>query len=211
MTSSDSLQVTHAVPEGLASRLSESAESFTAGFHDIRMEDIAKASGIPRATLYYHFSGKDEVLTFLLRAMLADLKVSVAAAADVEGDTNARLASVVHAQLNHLAANPGTGQLLLSNLGKAGQLPVIAAGIDEGFHAPVRRILLEADDLLVDLDVEVVTTALFGAVTIVGFQGLVSSGRIDVERVARAIVGTFWSGITRADGGQRRHEQGVGR
>ena len=109
MTSSDSLQVTHAVPEGLASRLSESAESFTAGFHDIRMEDIAKASGIPRATLYYHFSGKDEVLTFLLRAMLADLKVSVAAAADVEGDTNARLASVVHAQLNHLAANPGTG------------------------------------------------------------------------------------------------------
>lgn len=210
MTNSNPLQITHAVPKGLASRLSESAGSFASSFHEIRMDDIAKASGIPRATLYYHFSGKEEVLTFLLRAMLADLKVSVATAAEVDGDTNARLASVVHAQLNHLAANPGTGQLLLSNLGKAGQLPVIAAGIDDGFHAPVRRILLEAGDVLVDLDVEVVTTALFGAVTIVGFQGLLSSGHIDVERVARTIVRTFWSGITRRDGGQQGHAEGTG-
>jgi TetR/AcrR family transcriptional regulator len=187
------------VPAGVAAKLTAAAGSFASAFEDVRMDDIAKASGVPRATLYYHFAGKDDVLAFLLRSMLEDLRVSVSAAADSSADTQARLVAVVRAQLAHLEANPGTAQLLLTNLGKAGRLPAIAAGVDEGFHAPVRRILADGvrDGALVELDVEVTTTALYGAVTIVGFRSLVLEGHIDVDRATAALVPMFWSGIAR--------------
>jgi AcrR family transcriptional regulator len=190
---------TRDVPVALAGKLTAAAGAFASAFDDVRMDDIAKASGIPRATLYYYFAGKDDVLAFLLGAMLDDLRVSVAIAAEAEGDTQTRLAGVVRAQLAHLAANPATGRLLLTNLGRAGRLGVVAAGVDEGFHAPVRRILAEGirQGVLVDVDVEIATTALYGAVTIVGLQALLADGRIDVDRVADALFPIFWSGIAR--------------
>lgn len=185
------------VPVALADKLTAAVGSFGSAFDDVRMDDIARASGIPRATLYYYFAGKDDVLAFLLGAMLDDLRISVNIAAEAEGDTHTRLAGVMRAQLAHLAANPATGQLLLTNLGMAGRLGVVAAGIEEAFHAPVRRILAEGirHGVLVDVEVEIATTALYGAVTIVGFQALLADGRIDVDRVADALLPIFWSGI----------------
>ena len=187
------------VPAALAQKLVAAADSYAASFDEVRMDDIGTASGIPRATLYYYFSGKDDVLAFLLRTMLADLAVSVAEAAATGGDTGVRLAAVVRAQLAHLAANPAAGQLLLANLGKAGKLPDIAAGIDEGFHEPVRKILRDGarSGEIMDLDVEITASALFGAVTVVGFRGLLLGGGIDVDRVADSLFPLFWSGIVR--------------
>ncbi len=185
------------VPASLVAKLTAAADSFASTFDDVRMDDIAKASGIPRATLYYHFSSKNEVLAFLLQGVLADLRVSVALAARSGGTTSTRLAAVIRAQLDHLAANPGVAQLLLANLGKGGRLPAIAAGIDNGCHAPVRQILSDGmdDGTLAAADIEVITTALFGAVTTVGFQWLIADRRIDVDRVADALFSVFWSGI----------------
>lgn len=187
------------VPIALADKLAAAADSYASSFDDVRMDDIARASGIPRATLYYYFSGKEDLLAFLLGSMLADLRVSVAGAAQSDGDTRARLDAVVRAQLRHLGANPAIGQLLLANLGKAGKLPDIAAGVNDGFHAPVRAILADGvrDGILIELDVDIASTALFGAVTIVGFRSLLTDGRIDVDRVADALFPLFWSGMAR--------------
>jgi TetR/AcrR family transcriptional regulator len=189
---------TREIPAPLAEKLTAAASSFGEAFEEARMHDIAEASGIPRATLYYYFPGKDEVLAFLLRSMLDDLRISVAAAIEAaDGGIDAGLAAVVRAQLAHLAANPGTGRLLLANLGKAGRLPAIAAGVDEGFHAPVRRLLSGgiADGSLRELDVEVASSSLYGAVTIVGLRALRLEGRIDVDRLGAAIFDMFWLGI----------------
>jgi AcrR family transcriptional regulator len=189
---------TREIPKPLAEKLTSAASSFGDAFEEARMRDIAEACGIPRATLYYYFPGKDEVLAFLLRSMLDDLRISVAAASEApDGGVDGLLTAVVRAQLAHLAANPGTGRLLLANLGKAGRLPGIAAGVDEGFHAPVRRLLSDgiASGLLKELDVEVASSSLYGAVTIVGLRALRLEGRIDVDRIGTAIFDMFWFGI----------------
>ncbi|MFZ6003229.1 MAG: TetR/AcrR family transcriptional regulator [Actinomycetota bacterium] len=190
---------TRALPVELGDKLAAAAGEFASAFDDVRMDDIARASGIPRATLYYYFAGKDDVLAFLLQSMLDDLRVSVAIAAATEGDPVTRLSAVVRAQLAHLAANPAAGRLLLTNLGRTGRIGLIAAGVDEGFHAPVRSILADGivRGVLADVDVEIATTALYGAVTIVGLRSLLMDGRIDVDRVADALFPIFSSGLVR--------------
>ena len=185
------------VPVDLADKLTSATAGFAAVFDDLRMEDIAAATGIPRATLYYYFAGKDDVLAFLLQSMLDDLRVSVATALDVEGDTRTRLQAVMRAQFGHLAANPAASQLLVMNLGRAGRVGTIASGIDDGFHAPVRQILTDgvAAGDLVDIDVDVTAAAMFGAVTVVGLRALVTAGSLDVEATTDRLFPVFWSGI----------------
>jgi TetR/AcrR family transcriptional regulator len=185
------------VPGGLADKLTSAAAGFASAFDEVRMEDIATASGIPRATLYYYFAGKDDVLAFLLRSMLDDLRISVATALEAKGDTRARLDAVVRAQLAHLAANPAASQLLLMNLGRAGRLGQIASGIDAGFHAPVRHILTGgvATGELVDIDIEVTATAIYASVTFVGLQSLLVTGGIDVDGTADRLFPVFWEGV----------------
>ena len=200
---------TRAVPEALADKLTAAAAAFAASFEDVGMADIARASGIPRATLYYYFAGKDDVLAFLLRSMLDDLRISVATALEIDGDARTRLLAVVRAQLAHLGANPATSQLLLMNLGKAGRLGAIAAGVNDGFHAPVRKILADGvrDRALLDIDIQVAATAIYGAVTIVGLQSLVVAGGIDVDRLAESLFPIFWDGIVRPTPTRPRRKQ----
>jgi TetR/AcrR family transcriptional regulator len=127
------------VPDAVAGKLTTAASDLAPSFDELRMEDIAAASGVPRATLYDYFAGNDDVLAFLLRTMLDDLRASVGTALEEEGDTRARLTAVVKAQLAH--RNPAALQLLLLNLGRAGRAEQIASAVDDGFLVPVRRVL----------------------------------------------------------------------
>jgi AcrR family transcriptional regulator len=187
---------TRTVPASLAGKLTAAAAGFDSAA-DVRMDDIAAASGIPRATLYYYFAGKDDVLAFLLRSMLDDLRRSVGTALAVGGDTRARLESVVRALLAQLAASRAASQLLLTNLGRAGRLGDIASGIEAGFHAPVRRVLGEgiATGDVRDIDVEVAATAIFASVAVVGLQSLFVTGSLDVDATADRLLAVFWSGM----------------
>ncbi len=186
------------VPETLADKLRAAAAEIGSSFDDIRMDDIAAASGIPRATLYYYFAGKDDVLAFLLQTALVDLAESASKAVDGPGDAAARLLAVIEAQLQHLADNPATSQLLIANLGKAGQLPDITARIAAGFHTPVRKLLEEGitdGTLRATEDPEVAASAFFGAVIVVGLRSLVVDGTVDVSRVTASLAPLFWHGI----------------
>lgn len=187
------------VPVDLADKLTAAAAGFAVSFDEARMDDISAASGIPRATLYYYFAGKDDVLAFLLRSMLDDLRVSVATALEVGGDTRTRLHAVMRAQLGHLAANPAAAQLLVMNLGRAGRVSILASGIDDGFHEPVRRILADgvAGGDLVDIDADVTAAAMFGAVTVVGLRSLVATGSVDVDTTTARLFPVFWSGVAK--------------
>jgi AcrR family transcriptional regulator len=185
-------------PERLVEKLTSAAAGFAVTFDDVGMDDIAAASGIPRATLYYYFAGKDEVLSFLLRSMLDDLRVSVSTAEEAGGDVRERLRSVMRAQFAHLAANPAAAQLLLMNLGRAGRLGVIASGIETGFQEPVRRILGEGvtSGRLIDIDVESIATAMYGAITIVGLSAIVRTGALDADAATEDLFPVFWTGMS---------------
>jgi AcrR family transcriptional regulator len=162
------------------------------------MDELAAAAGVPRATLYYHFSGKDEVLAWLLQSTLADLKAAVTDAAAGTGDARCRLVAVLRAQVGLMGRRPAACRVLIANLDRAGQLPEIAAGVVEAFHRPVFRLLEEGgvDGSLRQVDDPArAAGVLFGAVTIAGLQSLVLDPEFQAEAVAAAVVDVVLTGL----------------
>lgn len=184
------------IPPGLGQKILAAAESYGTSFDDVSMEEIASVTGVPRATLYYHFRSKEQVLAFLLTAMLDDIATNVEGAAATADDARTRLVNVVRAQLEAMATRPATSQLLVANLGRAGKLPDIAAGIDRAFQAPVRNILAEgvAAGEIRSIDPAPTATAIFGAVTVVGLNALMLHGQLDVDEALNALV-VLWGGL----------------
>ncbi|HZQ79711.1 MAG TPA: TetR/AcrR family transcriptional regulator [Acidimicrobiia bacterium] len=187
------------VPEGIAERLEAAAAVFADhGFDQTRIEDVAEATGIPRATLYYYFAGKEDILAWLLRLMLEELAGAVAGAAAPPGTARDRMEAVIRAKIAVMARHPATCRALMADLGRAGRIPEIAAAIQAAFHEPVRALLAEgeADGTLRPVgDPETTASAVYGAVTTAAAHYLVADNRVDIGRVAGEVTRFVLSGL----------------
>ena len=88
-----------ALPAELAERMCAASDEILQPGVDMRIDDLTDLVGVPRATLYYYFSGKDDVLEFLLAQKLQRGTASIAAAFDAPGDPVERLTAVLHAMV----------------------------------------------------------------------------------------------------------------
>jgi AcrR family transcriptional regulator len=184
------------VPAELAAKLVTAFDRVGGSFDDVRMDDLAKASGIPRATLYYYFSGKDEVLGFLLDASLDELAARLATPAG--DDARSRLRDILHRQLEHFAGRPAMAQLVTLNLGKAGKLSDLTVAADRGFVGPVRHVLeagIRAGEIRDDIDLAAVPSAISGAVYTLAMRTLVRDASIDPAALADTLIDLFWGGL----------------
>jgi AcrR family transcriptional regulator len=191
--------VMRVVPEGIAERLEAAATVFADhGFDESRIEDVAEATGVPRATLYYYFAGKEDILAWLLRLMLEEMAGAVAEAAASPGTARDRMEAVVRAKVDVMARHPATCRALMADLGRAGRIPEIAAAIQAAFHQPVRRLLAEgeADGTLGPVgDPETTASAVYGAVTTAAAHYLVADNHLDSERVAAEVTRFVLNGL----------------
>jgi AcrR family transcriptional regulator len=188
------------LPATIASREAVLAETFVAlGFDDTRMEDLAEATGVPKATLYYHFAGKGEILTWLMRSTLAALGEAVAAAAARPGSARRRLEDVIRALLQVMAERPAACQVLIANLGRVARMPELADGVGRAFLAPVTQLLADGSN---DgswrriKDPAMVASSIFGAVMIPALGVLVAGGPLEPDEVAQPVIRFVISGVT---------------
>ncbi|GAC1323933.1 MAG: hypothetical protein NVSMB13_04570 [Mycobacteriales bacterium] len=187
------------VPGQIAGKLSAAAELFAErGVEQTKIEDVAAATGVPKATLYYYFAGKEEILAFLFQDTLRHIADEVAIAVDSDGTAAERLVRVVKAQLAVMAEQPAVCRALTGELGRAGRMPAIAEAIREAYHAPVARLLTEgaADGSLTSVtDPDAAALVIFGAVTVTGLSKLVSGETLAVDDAAGAVVGVLLDGL----------------
>jgi AcrR family transcriptional regulator len=194
------------VSAAMAERLARAAGAFSEkGFESASIDDIAKATGIPRATLYYHFRSKDNVLGFLLESMLDETRVAVEAAIASRAKAPTRLLRVVEAHLTVMAGNPATARLLVGNLTGAGALTDMATAIQSTFRNPVSELLAEgiAEGSFRAVDIDRTVTALFGAVVVSGLHDLVVGDGIDVAAVSDAVMALVHDGLARPKGSEQ--------
>ncbi|AFJ33665.1 MULTISPECIES: TetR/AcrR family transcriptional regulator [Mycobacteriaceae] len=187
------------VPRKIADRLPPAAALFAdRGLNDTKIEDVAATTGIAKATLYYYFAGKEEILAFLLEDVLQQVAHEVAAVVEAEGSAAQRLHAVISAQLRVMAQRPAVCRALIGELGRAARMPVIADMISAAYFAPVETLLRAGagDGSLVTLDNPAVAAiALFGAVTTSALTYLVLDDALDEDRIARTIHDLVFVGL----------------
>ncbi|WKG03949.1 TetR/AcrR family transcriptional regulator [Mycolicibacterium sp. HK-90] len=187
------------VPPAVAEKLYAATDLIAArGLEKTKIEDIATASGVPKATLYYYFKGKDDILAFLFRDALDALARDVAAAADAPGPGRDRLAAVVQAQVAHTMNRPATAQALVGDLGRAIRLPELASAVQEAFYDPIARVLRagsEDGSLRSLADPQSAAITVFGAIMMTAvLHNVINSGKTHDE-VAREVMHLMLTGL----------------
>ena len=105
-----------------------------------RIEHLAKATGIPRATLYYYFPGKEHILAHLLSRTLGQMTAKLSAVAAEPGTGRQRLVRLVHEHLVFIGGHGATYRLLFAELGRAASLvDICRVSILRSCHRYVRR------------------------------------------------------------------------
>src|SRR4030088_3159258 len=126
------------VPTAIAAKLPRAAELIAdRGLDQTKIEELAEVTGIPKATLYYYFAGKEEILVFLLRDLLTGVADSVAIAIESEGSAAERLGMVVAPQLGVRPEQPAVWLALAADLGRATRLPELAEALSAACHLPL--------------------------------------------------------------------------
>jgi AcrR family transcriptional regulator len=113
------------------------------GLDGATMSDIAAATGIPRATLYYHFDGKEAVFACMCDRVFGEFEEAVAAALSGRGSAAERLGRVVRAQLSCYAAYPEAFLAVHLDLGRAVRRAEISERAARAYLRPVARLLEE--------------------------------------------------------------------
>ena len=166
------------LPTSITTKVMSLAPLFSErGLDGVTMADIAATSGIPRATLYYHFEGKQAVSS--MSAVLFDeFEGAVTAALAGPGNAGERLSRVIRAQIDVYAANPMALQALQPDLARAAQHSEMLKRAEQAYVAPVARLLQEGaldGSLRPVQQPRVLAAAILGAVTIAAQQTLPSN------------------------------------
>ena len=187
------------MPAAVAEKLYSATDLIAArGLQNTKIDDIAAASGVPKATLYYYFRGKDDILAFLFRDSLDSLARDVAAAAETPGRGRDRLAAVIDVQLAHTMDRPATSLALVGDLGRAIRLPELTSSVQEAFYEPIARVLLAGanDGSLRQLvDPQSTAISIFGAVMMTALLHNAVDSQKAQPAVAAEVIGLIMDGI----------------
>jgi TetR/AcrR family transcriptional regulator len=95
------------VPESIGAKVMTAASLFIErGFDGAKMNEISAVTGIPRATLYYHFEGKEAVFSYMCTVIFDAFEEAVSKEFNGPGTAAERLSRVIRAQLGLYASYP---------------------------------------------------------------------------------------------------------
>lgn len=94
------------LPEDISSKLLAASDQLKGTDLNVSIDDVAKMVDIPRATLYYYFSGKDDLLSFFLSDKLNRASVAVQKAVASEGTVVERLERILASVMEAMPSTP---------------------------------------------------------------------------------------------------------
>jgi AcrR family transcriptional regulator len=185
------------VPEDLAVKLRVVSEQFLALGPDGRLDQVAADAGIPRATLYYYFSGKDDLLTFFMREKMARIGVRVQEAKASDGTAIERFTVALGSIVRELAANPAVCVNLTVAMGRMEAMAEVVTASDQAVIAPLRELLIEARAVgNADVpDIDLTAAMVLGGITMAVIQRYSMTGEIDADALAAAVTAQVMNGV----------------
>lgn len=133
-----------APPDDLAQRLVATSGEILARSGDVRFDDVAKSVGVARATLYYYFSGRDDLVAFVLAEHLRAGAAVIEAARTTDASPATQLRAAVAGLVRFLGEHPGLCAGVLAAMGSAGKMDDALAANERHIAAPVRAMVQAA-------------------------------------------------------------------
>ena len=187
------------LPEQMRKKVLAAADLFAEqGLDATKMEDVAAATGVPKATLYYYFEGKEDILSFLFSEILEEVEKAIRRAVEGDGDAADRLTAAIEIHLGVFESLPMASRALQFDLGRAARMPQIAERVKSAFVEPVHDLLVEGagDGSIHELDDPwLVATAILGAITTTGINFLTVPSSRKPRNVARDLVKFVMAGV----------------
>ena len=187
------------LPAGMREKVLAAAELFAEhGLDATKMEDVAAATGVPKATLYYYFEGKEDILAFLFAEILDEVARAIDEAVRSDGTAADRLRVAVVAHLQVFEAFPAASRALQFDLGRAARIPQIDERVEAAYRRPIRTLLEEgaADGSLRAVEhPRLVAVAILGAVTTVGINALALGSSRPLDDIADDVIGFVLHGV----------------
>jgi TetR/AcrR family transcriptional regulator len=168
------------------------------GLDGATMSDIAAITGIPRATLYYYFEGKEAVFACMAALVMDGFEEALTVALSGTGSAAERLGRVVRAQLDFCMARPAAFLALQLDLGRAARRAEMSERIVRAYLRPVAKLLEEgaADGTMRPVaNPRVVAAALLGAATTAVEQALLSADGQSVTDLYEPIISLVLHGL----------------
>ncbi|MCP3936925.1 MAG: TetR/AcrR family transcriptional regulator [Actinomycetia bacterium] len=185
------------VPEDLATKLYRSGDQFLAQGDDVRIDQVAEDLGIARATLYYYFSGKDDLISFLMQEKMERIAIQVQKAKAGEGTALERFEAAMRAAIYELASNPALCLNLMLATGRMEAMAEILTASERAIMAPLRELLIEAravgDADIADIDLTI--SSLMGGTNMAVLQRWALTGEVDPDDMSQHAVTLFLNGV----------------
>jgi AcrR family transcriptional regulator len=184
-------------PEELAQKLLAVSDQLSGTDLDVSVDDIAKMADVPRATLYYYFSGKEDLISFFLSDKLHRVSVAIQKAMAGEGSVVDRLEHTLVAVMTAMAEHPALCTEMPGAVKEAAKFGEVVNEAERIMLTPFRELLIEGKatgELMIE-DANTTAIALLGAVNMVALFQLVQTGTIDVEATNAALVPQLIQGV----------------
>ncbi len=134
-----------ALPPDLDEKLRGVALEFAAHGPDLHLSDVAIKANIPRATLYYHFRGKDDLRAQLLSYVVQANGRAIAQAIDGDSDADVLLARILGAHVRFLSDNADVSRAIFGSLTTYGDLSSTSTLIRELVQRPILEVLVTGE------------------------------------------------------------------
>jgi TetR/AcrR family transcriptional regulator, fatty acid metabolism regulator protein len=189
-------------PEGKRERILDAAVRVFAqeGFYNAKVAQIAHAAGVADGTIYLYFKSKDDLLISLFEDRMERVNETLRAALGSSKSATDRLRAIVRLHLELVAENRHMAEVITVELRQSSKfvkeyknpkfaefLRLIASAIADG---------QAAGELRRDLDPQVISRALFGALDEIALAWLVKGkDRIDLSHAAEQLGLLFIDGL----------------
>lgn len=164
------------------------------GHHAVSVDEIAKAAGVSKGTVYYNFGSKSELIAELFSYGVAILFERLEAGAG-EADPIRGLEIMVSESLEFIAEYPSFAQLWISEQWQSESVWAIALKdmrreVISIVHQALTRISARelSADAMPGIDLETLATAIFGATLILGRDRVVFHPERSIQNCVQAVM-----------------------
>ena len=190
------------LPEDITTKLLNAATEFPEGSgFDVSVDDVAKISDVPRATLYYYFSGRDDLIQFYLNDLMDRTATAIEKASASEGSAPERLANIMRSVVGSFSEYPRMCIEMAAAFKASDDHAQFLGNIDRTVMVPLRATLSEgseAGELTIN-DVEMTAAAIMGALHQTSLTKLVFTGTIDAGEITDLVIPMLMNGVLPVD------------